>query len=113
MKLAKIFMHNMLHKHSTKELYQCQNTILCNKILTFANRPDVSMKGNKAGGLQKKNMTLVTQLFLSLQSRPDADMEEFFCFENQREPPSLADHGSLRSGNKSGIIECIKTPTGL
>jgi hypothetical protein len=39
-------------------------------------------------------MTLITQLFLSLQSRPDADMMDFFRFENQREPPSLADQGS-------------------
>ena len=41
-----------------------------------------------------------------------ADMEEFFRFKNQREPPSLADHGSLWSGNKSDILECIKTLTG-
>ena len=46
-------------------------------------------------------MTLMTQLFLSVQSRPDADMAEFFRFENQREPLSLADHGSLRTGKRS------------
>lgn len=88
------------------------NTIRRNNILTFANRPHLSKKGNKASGTQKKNMTLITQLFLSLQSRPDADVEEFFRFENQREPPSLADYGSLRSGSKSDILECIKAPTG-
>ena len=80
------------------------NTIRRNKILTFANRPDLTKKGNKTSGVQKKNMTLITQLFLSLQSRPDADMGEFFRFENQREPPSLADRGSLRSGSKSDIL---------
>lgn len=88
------------------------NTIRRNKILTFANRPDLTKKGNKTSGVQKKNMTLITQLFLSLQSRPDADMADFFRFENQREPPSLADHGSLRSGSKSDILGCIKSPTG-
>ena len=42
-------------------------------------------------------MILVTQLFLSLQSRPaDANMADFFRFENQREPPRLADRGSLQ-----------------
>ena len=55
-------------------------------------------------------MTLITQLFLSVQSRPDADMAEFFRFENQREPPSLADRGSLRTGKKSDIVE--KAPAG-
>ena len=88
------------------------NTLRRNKILTFANRPDLTKKGNKNIGIQRKNITLITQLFLSLQSRPDADMAEFFRFENQREPPSLADRGSLRSGSKSDILECIKAPTG-
>ena len=88
------------------------NTIKRNKILTFGNRPDLTKKGNKTSGVQKKNMTLITQLFLSVQSRPDADMAEFFRFENQREPPSLADRGSLRTGKKSDIVECIKAPAG-
>ena len=77
------------------------NTIQRNKILTFSNLPDQSKKGNKTSGVQKKNITLMTQLFLSVQSRPDADMAEFFRFENQREPLSLADRGSLRTGKKS------------
>ena len=49
-------------------------------------------------------MALITQLFLSLQSCPDADIAEFFKFENQRELPSLADRASLRSGKKSDIL---------
>ena len=77
------------------------NTIQRNKILTFSNLPDLSKKGNKTGGVQKKNMTLMAQLFLSVQSRPDADMAAFFHFENQREPLSLAYRGSLRTGKKS------------
>ena len=47
--------------------------------------------GRKASGIQRENMVLITQLFLSLQSRPNADMRKFFQFENQREPPSVAD----------------------
>ena len=42
----------------------------------------------------------------------DANMEEFFRYENQREPPSLSNQGSLRSGNKSDILEWLKAPTG-
>ena len=57
-------------------------------------------------------MILVTQLFLSLQSRPDANMPGFFRFENQREPPSLADRGSLRAGKKSDILQCLGATTG-
>ena len=69
-----------------------------NNMFTFANRPDPKRKGKKDNCTQKQNMTLITQLFLSLQSRRDADMMDFFRFENQREPPSLADQGSLRAG---------------
>jgi len=55
---------------------------------------------------------LITQLFLSLQSRPDADMLELFKFENQRVPPALSDRSSLRAGTKSDILKCIHAPTG-
>ena len=37
--------------------------------------------GSKAGSAQR-NSCLIMKLFLSLQSRPDADMEEFFRYEN-------------------------------
>ena len=57
-------------------------------------------------------MILVTQLFLSLQSRPYANMADFFRFENQSEPPSLADRGSLRAGKKSDILQCLGATTG-
>ncbi|KAL8590645.1 hypothetical protein ACOMHN_011080 [Nucella lapillus] len=39
-------------------------------------------------------------------------MTDFFRFENQREPPSLADRGMLRSGTKSDILKCLNAPTG-
>ena len=39
-------------------------------------------------------------------------MADFFRFEFQMEPPSLADLGSLRTGKKSAIVECIKAPVG-
>ena len=40
-------------------------------------------------------------------------MEEFFRYVNQREPPSLSNQGSLRSGNKSDILDCLKAPSQL
>ena len=57
-------------------------------------------------------MILITQLFLSLQSCPVANMADFFRFENQIEPPSLADRGSLRAGKKSDNIRCLGATTG-
>ena len=74
------------------------DTIKRNNMFTFANRHDPKRKGKKDNCKPNQNMTLITQLFLSLQSRPDADMMDFFRFENQREPLSLADQGSLRAG---------------
>ena len=92
-------------------LIPVSDTIPRQNIFTFASRPDLKKKTQNVG-VQRQNMTLVTQLFLSLQSRPDADMRDFFCYENQREPPSLADHGTLRTGVKSHVIDCISAPTG-
>jgi len=45
-------------------------------------------------------MTLVTQLFLSFQSRPNADVKVFlpYQYKNHKEPLSLPDHGTLRIG---------------
>ena len=57
-------------------------------------------------------MILVTRLFLSLQSRPDANTADFFRFENQREPPSLADRGSLRAEKKADTLQCLGATTG-
>ena len=74
--------------------------------------PNCGGGSSKDVGIQRHNMILVTQLFLSLKSRPDANMADFFRFENQREPPSLADRGSLRAGKKSDILQCLGATTG-
>lgn len=109
---GKICHTTYVQKRLVEATVPVSDTLKRNKLLTFANRPDTKKKGIKDSGIQRQNMTLVTQLFLSLQSRPDADMTEFFRFENQREPPSLADRGLLRSGTKSDILQCLNAPTG-
>ena len=77
-------------------------------LYTFSNRPPVDLKkGSDKLGSAKANTALVTKLFMSLQARPDADIDEFFKHENQREPPSLSDRGKLRQGTKSDIIGCL------
>ena len=65
------------------------NTLKHQEILTFANRPVLTKKGTKSGSAQR-NSCLITKLCLSLQYRLDADMEKFFRYKNQREPPSLS-----------------------
>ena len=52
----------------------------------------------------------MSTLFLSLQSRPDFDLDNFFKYENQKEPPSLSDQGKLRSGTKSDVLQCLTIP---
>ena len=45
-----------------------------------------------------------------LNSRPDFDLDNFFKYENQKEPPSLSDQGKLRSGTKSDVLQCLTIP---
>ena len=40
------------------------------------------------------NTALTSQLFMSLQTRVDADIEEFFMHEKKRDPLSLSDQGT-------------------
>jgi len=86
------------------------DTITRNNLLTFANRPDHKKKGQKDSGIQRQNMTLITQLFLSLQSRHDADMTDFFRFENQREQTSLADRGRCDLGRSPTFFNASMHP---
>lgn len=77
-------------------------------LFTFAKRPPIDLKkGSDKLGTAKANTALITKMFMSLQSRPDAEILEFFKHENQREPPSLSDRGKLRSGTKSDILACL------
>ena len=46
-------------------------------------------------------------MFVSLQARPDSNMDDFFKHENAKEPPALAFKGKLRSGTKSQIVQCL------
>ena len=100
-----------VNKRLDKVTVPLSDTIKRNNKLTFANRPDPHKKESKVGIL-KQNTMLITQLFLSLKSRPDSDMAEFFKFENQREPPALSDRSSLRAGTKSDILKCINATAG-
>jgi len=77
-------------------------------LFTFTNRPPTDLKkGINKLGSSKENTALITKMFMSLQAHPNADADDFFKYENQREPPSLSEGGKLRSGTKSDILGCL------
>jgi len=78
------------------------------KLYTFSNRAPVDMKkGADKLGSAKANAALITRLFLSVQGRPDGDIDDFCRHENQREPLSLSDRGKLMTGTKSALFSCL------
>ena len=78
------------------------------KLYTFLKPPSVTLsKGAAKLAYCKASAAIVTQMFVSLQARPDSDMLDFFKHENSRFPPSLSYKGKLRSGTKSHILECL------
>ena len=85
------------------------DTIKRSALQTFARRTDDTKNRSKVIA-QRKDISLVSTLFLSLQSRPDFDFGNFFKYENQKEPPSLSDQGKLRSGTKSDVLQCLTIP---
>ena len=85
-------MRNELHKYYAETRLidgskAITDTIHRNKLLTSQKLPEKSKPDYES---LKQNTALVSQLFLSFQPRRDADMGEFFQYENQKEPPSLS-----------------------
>lgn len=102
----------MFKKFVEERIDQCvkplSDVIKRPNVYTFSNKPPVDLKkGADKTGSVKANSALITKLFMSLQARPDADLDDFFKYENRREPPSLSDKGNLRSGTKSDILRCL------
>ncbi|KAK3097011.1 hypothetical protein FSP39_005574 [Pinctada imbricata] len=56
----------------------------------------------------KQNCSLFSQLYIACQVR-DGDLDDFFRHENQDTPPSLSQYGSLRTGSKSDLIQCLES----
>ena len=80
------------------------DTIKRSALQTFARHTDDTKNRSKVIAL-KKDTWLVSTLFLSLQSRPDFDLDKFFKYENLKKPPSLT-----RSGTKSNVLQCLAIP---
>ena len=64
-------------------------------------------KQSALGRETKDQLQLFPQLYVATQVR-DGDMEEFFKHETLDHPPSLSKHGTIGSGDKSDLIQCLK-----
>ena len=54
----------------------------------------------------KNDVSLFSRLYIVAKNR-DCDMPSFFKHENQPFPPSLSDHGKLRSSKKSDLLQLL------
>ena len=72
-------------------------------LYTFSNRPPVDKAKTKNQLSTKIQVSLITKVFMSSQSRPGSDMEH----ENAWCPPSISEKEKLYHGTKSDIVECI------
>ena len=77
------------------------------KVYTFQKQPPVKLSKESKLASYRASAAITTQMFLSLQARPEADIADFFKYENSQFPPSLYDKGKLRQGTKSVILDCI------
>ena len=79
----------------------------------IVSHPAMAWKSGNATDREGPRSEQISWMGISRSFFPyDANTADIFRFENQREPPSLADRGSLRTGKKSDIVECIKAPVG-
>jgi hypothetical protein len=82
------------------------------KLYTFLRPPPANLeKGTDKLASCKASAAIMTQMFVSLQARPDSNMDEFFMHENSRDPPALSNKGKLRAGTKSQILGCLPAMT--
>ena len=101
-------LHNQYVKERIEDcITPISDVITKPKVYTFMKPPPVKLSKESKLASFKASAAITNQMFISLQARPDADMSEFFKFENSRFPPSLSDHGKLRQGTKSQILECL------
>ena len=86
-----------------------------NKVLVFSS---IINKGKSRAkvemDLSKHNTNLFAQLFLSNRALDeDSDREEFFSYENDEDPPSIAFSRKMRPGTKADILTCITNESSI
>ena len=55
----------------------------------------------------KNDCSLFSRLYVASQIR-NGDLDEFFQHENQSYPPALSKMGSIRTGAKSDLVDCLE-----
>ena len=77
-------------------------------LFTFTSKPSTGLRrSTEKLENSKANTGLIARMFMSLQTRPSTNIDDFFKYENQCEPPSLSVQGKLRIGTKSDILNCL------
>lgn len=77
--------------------------------------PNTENNKQKQQSLKEKSLQTDVQLFSRLfivSNARNLDLDTFFQFENQPFPPSLAQNGSLRPGNKADLIHILEGKIG-
>jgi hypothetical protein len=90
--------HLKRHPNFYKPLY---DIIPRASLYTLSNQPPVDFKkGADKLRSAKANTAFITNLVLSLQARPETDIDYVFKHKNLREPRALLHQGKMRSGTK-------------
>lgn len=74
-------------------------------ILSTQTKKTVSKDKAKVKEL-KQDCALFSRLYIACQSR-DGNLDDFFTYENQPWPPSIAQNGKLRGGQKADLVKCL------
>lgn len=82
-----------------------------NNFPTFSTQSKKVISKDKAKVKElKEDCALFSRLYIACQSR-DGNLEDFFAFENQPWPPSLAQIGKIRGGQKADLVKCLPNVT--
>ena len=79
-----------------------------NKLPLFEHQPQKNpTKDKQKVAALKNNCALFSRLYIACQSR-DGNLEEFFKHANQPFPPTPAQAGKIREGQKSDLVKCME-----
>ena len=79
-----------------------------NNLATFkTGKKRIASKDKAKVQVLKEDCALFSRLYIASQNR-NGDLDDFFKYENQDWPPSLAQAGNLRAGQKADLIKCVE-----
>ena len=79
------------------------------RIPLFSNHWELKNKNQNKVKAITHDYKLKVQMLLSLICRPEQEMTDFSKHESRKYPPTLADdQGSMRIGNKSEVVSCLR-----